>query len=153
MRYDVSPSLTILGCTLWAALDPKDDDIHKWSVTDFKCISGFKTDDFRKAHKHEVDWLAREESHCRVLVMTHHAPALEGTRNPKFAGSDLNKSAFATELVDEACWDLERVRVWMFGHTHWTCDFIKEGIRVVINQRGYTRGAPGFTETKVIEVN
>ena len=160
-RYDLSPTLTILGCTLWAALDPKDDDIHKWSVTDFKRISGFKPDDFRKAHKRDVHWLAdslaklaREEPDRRVLIMTHHAPTMEGTRDPNFSGSeDLNKSAFATELVGGQCWDAERVKVWMFGHTHWNCDFVKENIRVVSNQRGYKSGSQGFMGTKVIEVD
>lgn len=159
-RYDVSPMLTVLGCTLWAALDPKDDDIHTWSITDFKRITGFKPDDFRKAHKRDVDWLveslaelAREEPDRQVLIMTHHAPTMDGTRDPKFnEGPDLNGTAFATELTGGPCWNAEQVKVWMFGHTHWNCDFVREGVRVVSNQRGYKQGGPGFTETKVIEV-
>ena len=86
--------------------------------------------------------------------MTHHAPTVGGTSDPKFAagGPVASGSAFATELVGGPCWDKERVRVWMFGHTHWCCDFVREGVRVVSNQRGYREGVPGFAPDKVVEI-
>ena len=82
--------------------------------------------------------------------MTHHAPTLEGTSNPQYAGSATG-SAFATELVGGPCWT-PQVRVWMYGHTHWNCDVVREGVRVVSNQRGYRDGTPGFELVKIVEV-
>ena len=61
---------------------------------------------------------------------------MEGTRDPKFTGSDLNKTAFGTGLLDGAYWwDAERVKMWMFGHTYWNCGFVREGIRVVTREQ------------------
>lgn len=96
--------------------------------------------------------------------MTHHAPTIEGTSDPNFAGGP-TASAFATELLAGGVggehaeveklgeWEGgEQVRAWMFGHTHWSCDFERAGVRVVSNQRGYKDGDAGFVPDKVIEI-
>ncbi|KAI0332972.1 Ser/Thr protein phosphatase protein [Cubamyces sp. BRFM 1775] len=157
-RHDLSPTLTVLGCTLWARLDPNELDVLRWGVNDFRRIEGFDPDAFQAAHARDAAWLAqavadvaRDEPERRVVVMTHHAPTVEGTSDPRYAEGPTG-SAFATELVGSEVWRKEVVRVWMFGHTHWCCDFEREGVRVVSNQRGYKQGAPGFELDKVIEV-
>ncbi|KAH9889490.1 Ser/Thr protein phosphatase superfamily protein [Cubamyces lactineus] len=157
-RYDLSPTLTVLGCTLWARLNPDDLDVLRWGVNDFRRIQGFDPDAFQVAHARDAAWLAqavadiaRGEPQRRVVVMTHHAPTAEGTSDPKYAGGPTS-SAFATEFVGSEIWRAGVVRVWMFGHTHWCCDFVREDVRVVSNQRGYKDGALGFVLDKVVEV-
>jgi len=80
-RYDISPTLTVLGCTLWARLDPDELDILRWSVTDFKRIGGLTSDVYQALHAHDAEWLensiaqiARDEPQRKIVVMTHHAP-------------------------------------------------------------------------------
>ncbi|OBZ71441.1 hypothetical protein A0H81_08769 [Grifola frondosa] len=128
-RYDISPTLTILGCTLWSALNPDDLDILSWSLTDFRRISSFDPDTFVALHRADVQWLnstvaaiSNEEPERRIVVFTHHAPTLDGTGDPKFNEQPTN-SAFATELTGETCWTSGKVSLWAFGHTHWCCDF------------------------------
>ncbi|KAI0653964.1 Ser/Thr protein phosphatase superfamily protein [Cubamyces menziesii] len=157
-RYDLSPTLTVLGCTLWARLNQDDIDVLSWGLNDFRQIKGFDPSAFQAAHARDAAWLAqavadiaRDEPERRVLVMTHHAPTVEGTSDPKYAQGGPMGSAFATELVGSEVWRAGVVRVWMFGHTHWCCDFEREGVRVVSNQRGYRDGAPGFVLDKVVE--
>ncbi|KAI8973982.1 hypothetical protein BD414DRAFT_498768, partial [Trametes punicea] len=170
-RYDLSQMVTVLGCTLWARLDADDLDVLRRGVTDFRRIEGFDPAAYQVAHARDAAWLAeavaeveREKGRRRVVVMTHHAPTVEGTGDPRYVGG-ATSSAFATEMVGSAVWprrDLGEgadgegtrgaVRVWMFGHTHWCCDFVREGVRVVSNPRGYREGAPGFTPEKVVEV-
>jgi len=53
-------------------------------------------------------------------------------------------SAFATDLLGDASWD--QVKVWVFGHTHFTTQFERNGIKVLSNQRGYV--LPGSREEK-----
>lgn len=160
-RYDLSPTVTILGCTLWAALDQKNLDILSWALQDFKRIEDFTPEAFVAAHRADVAWLnttvaqlAREEPHRRVVVFTHHAPTVEGTSDPKFAGRENpTASAFASELTSEPCWTAGIVTLWAFGHTHWSCDFVRAGVRVVSNQRGYREGGEGFDAGKVITLD
>jgi len=157
IRVDLSPTLTILGATLWSQLNPDDIDILRWSVTDFRSIDGFTPERFLELHQGDLTWLNEEVGQIRaseparqVIVFTHHAPARRGTADPKFAGGP-TESAFATELVGQSCWR-EPVKVWAFGHTHWSCDFVKDGIRVVSNQRGYSTGDAGWNPEFVLQL-
>ncbi|EFI28188.1 hypothetical protein CC1G_14215 [Coprinopsis cinerea okayama7 len=156
-RYDIAPDVTILGCTLWAALDQDKLDILSWAVNDFARITNFKPTDYIQAHEADVSWLKgsvetiREEDPAKkVVVFTHHAPTVQGTGNPKYDGGILS-SAFATELTTTSWWGPPIV-LWAFGHTHWCCNFEKNGVKIFSNQRGYGKGAEGFDETKVISV-
>ncbi|KAI0375101.1 Ser/Thr protein phosphatase protein [Pilatotrama ljubarskyi] len=157
-RYDLSDTVTILGCTLWSRLDPDRESAVRRGLNDFSMIEGFTPRVYTSLHERDLSWLensiasiAEKEPHRRIVVMTHHAPTVEGTSNPQYAGSPIG-SAFATELVDGPCWK-EQVKVWAFGHTHWACDFEREGVRVVSNPKGYGGGRrQGFVPDKVVEI-
>ncbi|KXN81053.1 hypothetical protein AN958_06175 [Leucoagaricus sp. SymC.cos] len=155
-RYDLSSTVTVLGCTLWSRLNPDDVDIIHLSLVDFRAIGGLDPEKFQALHRKDLDWLnesvqdiEKKEPHREIIILTHHAPTMEGTSDPRFEAGPLS-SAFATELVKEPCWG-RRVKVWAFGHTHWNCDFVKEGVRVYSNQRGYKEGEPGYHSSKVLE--
>jgi len=60
-------------------------------------------------------------------------PLIEGTSDPAFDDS-LCKCAFSTDLERMM---KEPVKVWCFGHTHFSSDRIVRGVRVVSNQMGY----------------
>ncbi|THH26372.1 hypothetical protein EUX98_g7813 [Antrodiella citrinella] len=157
-RHDASPILTILGCTLWSALNPDDLDILSWSLTDFKRIDDFNPDVYSAAHRKDVEWLnttisamAREEPERKVVVFTHHAPTIPDTADPKFMDQPTG-SAFATELTKGPCWVSGNVALWAFGHTHWSCDFVREGVRVYSNQRGYRNGDKGYDVARVLDL-
>lgn len=159
-RYDISTEFTILGCTLWAALDPENLDIIGQTLQDFKRIDDFTPAAYLNAHRADVAWLndtvahiASAEPQRKVVVFTHHAPTVDGTSDPKFAGQERpTKSAFASELTGEACWTAGNVVLWAHGHTHWCCDFVRKGVRVVSNQRGSKEGSDTYDPAKVIEV-
>ncbi|KAF8335291.1 Ser/Thr protein phosphatase superfamily protein [Cantharellus anzutake] len=132
----------ILGCTLWSALNPADLEFLIWGLNDFRAIKGMNPEVFCKLHEEEISWLRSKIERIKIdfpekdiVVLTHHAPTVDGTANPKYKGGPTN-SAFATELTGEGFWG-EPIKTWAFGHTHWTCDFVRGGIRVVSNQRGY----------------
>ncbi|KAG6893421.1 hypothetical protein C0992_010046 [Termitomyces sp. T32_za158] len=157
-RHDISPDLTILGCTLWSALNPDDLDILSWSLTDFRRINSFNPDAYVDLHKTDLAWLnstiasiARDEPERHIVVFTHHAPTKDGTGDPKFNDGPTN-SAFVTELTGEECWESRKIKLWAFGHTHWCCDFDRKGIRVYANQRGYGEGRETYDAGKIIEL-
>ena len=149
--------MTVLGCTLWSRLDPEHVDLIRIGLNDFRMINDFTPGVYQTLHKRDVEWLsrtvtelARDEPHRTIAVMTHHAPTVEDTSSPRFRGGQMN-SAFATELSGEEWWP--HVKVWMFGHTHWPCDFERNGVRVLSNPRGYrTAGEDGFDPEMVVEI-
>ncbi|EMD30993.1 hypothetical protein CERSUDRAFT_163587 [Gelatoporia subvermispora B] len=156
-RYDASPTLTILGCTLWSALDSGALDTLSRTLSDFKRIISFDASAFSAAHTADITWLTdnitqirANEPGRRVVVLTHHSPTVQGTSNPKYALGP-TASAFATELTQELFWGAP-VTFWAFGHTHWTCDFERNGVQVYSNQRGSGQGSAGFDPGKVVEI-
>ncbi|KAK1225218.1 hypothetical protein PQX77_011898 [Marasmius sp. AFHP31] len=164
-RYDLPDpnlNLTILGCTLWSSLNQDDLDILSWSLTDFKRISSFTPATYAELHKQDLSFLKEEIRHIRtheperrILVLTHHAPTVEGTSDPKFhsnGSEDPMKSAFATEFSEDPNVWGKPVVMWAFGHTHWNCDFVRNDVRVYSNQRGYKGGSPGFDAAKVVTI-
>jgi hypothetical protein len=79
-------------------------------------------------------WLDHEIAGAQkpLLVVTHHAPTLR-TVYPRLA-LQLSNGAFHNDFDS-----LIRppVLAWIHGHTHFSCEVLVNGIRVVSNQRGY----------------
>lgn len=160
-RHDLSPNLTLLGCTLWSALDPDELDILSWSLQDLRRIDDLSPDAYNALHAGDLAWLnhtaaamARDEPDRRIVVLTHHAPTQQGTSPPQFEGpgASVTKSAFSTELTGQPCWNPQVVKLWAFGHTHYSCDFERAGIRLYANQRGYKQGEGLYDPSGVVTV-
>ncbi|KAJ0350624.1 hypothetical protein COL154_004900 [Colletotrichum chrysophilum] len=155
-RFDIPGSLvTILGCTLWSLVPDEARAAVTAKVKDFEHIEAWTVDDHNEAHLEDVTWLRRELGNVpeerSVIVVTHHAPSMEGTSEPRHSGS-IWSSAFATDLLGAGGW--ERVRRWVFGHTHYSTDEVVQGVRLLSNQRGYVReggvAKDGFNPGRVI---
>lgn len=158
-RFDIPDScVTILGCTLWSGIPGESKDIVQSKIQDFKKIEDWTTDKHNAAHESDLTWLRNELQALRqenenvlkrtdtrsIVVVTHHAPSLQHTSSPRDAQNPWS-AAFGTDLLSER-WD--GVKVWVFGHTHYTTEFKERGIRIISNQRGYvlpwSTGTEGF---------
>lgn len=159
-RFDISPRLTILGCTLFSAIDSAHESLISYKVKDFTRIEDGKwtVQRHQDAHRHDLSWLngqvahlAAHEPHRKIVIFSHYAPTLAPEAfDSKHAGSTLS-SIYGTDLSKQPCSTTGQVKIWAFGHTHWNCDFEVDGIRYVSNQRGYeSRVAAGFDVSKVV---
>ena len=70
--------------------------------------------------------------HHPVVVVTHHAPALQSI-HPRYAGNLLN-AAYASDL--ERLIGNSNIRLWVHGHMHNSVDYTLGETRVVCNPRG-----------------
>ncbi|KAI1073494.1 putative calcineurin-like phosphoesterase [Whalleya microplaca] len=140
---DPDSNLTILGCTLWSAITENAHSVVESKVNDFKKIHGWTAKKHNEVYIEESTWLRNQVAHValqnnhaerRILVATHHAPCLEGTSRPEHSSNPWT-SAFATDLVGQGGWI--GVKTWVFGHTHYSTNLTRNGIRIVANQRGY----------------
>lgn len=149
-RVDLDGGVTVLGATLHSMiLKDRKEQIER-CVSDFRTIGGWTVEDHNREHELDKEWLEKElvaidaeeatGVEKRVVIVTHHAPSFTGTSAPEHEGSALG-SAFCTELlrnVEKRWRGAEMVRLWVFGHTHFSTDFsTRRGIRVVANQKGY----------------
>lgn len=160
-RFDIPNSaITILGCTLWSSVPEDAREVVRMKVKDFEKIDGWAIDDHNGSHEADLTWLrhqaleiqrenksrARRERVRDILVVTHHAPSMQETSSPKNVSNPWS-CAFATDLLGDASW--AEVKAWVFGHTHFTTQFERNGIKVFSNQRGYV--LPGSIEEKSAE--
>ncbi|RMZ72878.1 Ser Thr phosphatase superfamily [Pyrenophora seminiperda CCB06] len=166
-RYDVNSTITILGCTLWSSIQPTQAATISSRSTDLNSERGIKNWTLKRhaeEHKLDVAWLnaqistiESDEPHRHVIIATHHSPTMDPRANaPHHKGSPVS-SNFVTDLSQQLCWQSPMVRLWAFGHTHFTCSFRDEetGKLVVANQKGYAglgaAGKKARMKVKVVE--
>ena len=164
-RYDMSDTVTVLGCTLFSSIPHSQRDSVARIVSDFSRISDWSVYSHDVAHQIDLQWLNSEvasciqhEPHRSIVVLTHHSPtALEEADDPKHVRDDMQiRSAFTTDLSDQICWKNPKVKLWAFGHTHFNFDIVDPltGKRIVANQKGYSKEGPfDFSNTKVVDVD
>ncbi|KAL4950223.1 Metallo-dependent phosphatase-like protein [Aspergillus filifer] len=170
-RFDIpDSSVTVLGCSLWSNIPDKSRDMVRMKIQDFEKIKGWSVDDHNTVYESDLAWLLgeirsiNEENKSQtqgdkrsILVVTHHAPALKRTSDPKHEKNPWSV-AFGTDVLGKFPRG-SPVRSWIFGHTHYTTEFRERGIQVVANQRGYVlpwmklnEPKNGFDVEKVIHV-
>lgn len=83
-----------------------------------------------------IDKVNSEEILCdSVIVISHFPPVRENTSAHKYRGNEL-QAYFSWDNImkDRTC---SKIKVWVSGHTHWSYNFILNGIRYISNQMGY----------------
>lgn len=134
-----------IGSTLWSRVPKKAIDDVEWYMNDYRSIYVGKKEvtvkETNKWHEQSVRYLYEKitESKLPVVVLTHHAPLMKGTSDPKYENSSdpdtkLTNHGFATNLESLM---KPNLFFWGFGHTHWCCDFTHRNVRIYSNPRGY----------------
>ena len=90
-------------------------------------------------------WLQETEGEKRCVV-THFVPH-ELAIHPIYKGNEMN--AYFTVDMDRY---MGQVPLWMFGHTHASCDLEVNGTRLIANPRGYGNENPDFNRNLIVEI-
>jgi hypothetical protein len=149
----------LIGSTLWSHIPDEAAATVSCEVNDYRKIYTedglLTTDDVNLLHEKAVAFVQREirraiADNMIPVVISHHAPQIEGAALPAYI-STVRNAAFSTDLRDL----YPGVHTWIFGHTHFTCDFIDptSGTRILSNPKGYPgeRGVM-FQRSLVIDV-
>lgn len=157
-------NVVVLGCRLFSFVPPKNEMAVSFGLNDFFHIDGWDVRMHNEAHTRDLAWLNAqvadlEQSDVKIMIFSHWSPSLDiRAVDPKHSGSPI-ASAFATDLSGEACYKSDKVRLWAFGHTHYSCDFTverKDGaspLRLLANQKGYYFAqAEGYDCVKTVEL-
>jgi hypothetical protein len=161
-RYDISPTLSVLGCTLFSQVMHEQIDHVSLRLNDFYQIKDWSVEAHSEAHRADLDWLNSEidsierlDPGRKIVVLTHYCPLTSmDVVDPRHQDSKIS-SGFMTDLSGERCWKSSVVKLWAFGHTHFNCDFrdVDHGKRVISNQRGYySSQAASFDGAKIFEI-
>lgn len=134
---------TFVGCTLWSRIPPRQFLTVMDGISDYTFIADEKGHQLtpetnNRWHDEHRVWLTqtlfRLRARERIAVVTHHSPLFDlDTVAPKYRQSKFNV-AFMSEQSHLMGGP---VKIWMFGHTHWTFDENRKGTRVVSRPVGY----------------
>lgn len=143
----------VVGVTLWTDIPERMQTMAESMVNDYSFIHVkegkstrlVKAKDVQGWFKEEVQFikdnaLEAKRKKQQMVVLTHHAPTLVNSSDPKFAESPIS-IAFSSNLDHLMGRGLANpysaIHTWAFGHTHWCCDQHINGVHVVSNQYGY----------------
>ena len=135
--YDLPNDIRIIGATLWSYVtDVQRPDVQCF-IADYRYIQDWTIDKNNVEYCKTVAYLKEEIAVAkakgqRLIVVTHHAPAVEGTSPPLHDKSRL-KSAYASDLT--ALFS-PTIAVWCHGHTHHSHIQHVKCMTLVSNQRG-----------------
>ena len=132
-RCDLNEQVTVLGCTLWSSIQPDQAAEVRSRMKDYnqeRGIQDWTPERSCTEHIRDVEWLNEQVSHIQateqhrsIIVATHHCPTTDPrATDPKHASSSMS-SGFCSDLSMELCWTSPAVKVWAFGHTHYSCAF------------------------------
>lgn len=97
----------------------------KLKIEDMKLMSDIELEKYN-------EFLNTEHDCDNIIIVTHFPPLNIGTSDPIHNGSMLNPYFSWSSLPIHP-----KIKIWCSGHTHWSYDFDKDGIRYVANQLGY----------------
>lgn len=161
-----------LGATAWTDFSIHGERLYS-ALDAEKLMSDYKkiraTSKFRKLIPSDLirineqtrDWLRRElvEPYSgKTVVITHHAPLRESLPEWRRISNDELNPAYANDWLAEAFFAGDKVQFWVHGHIHNACDYVRNGVRVICNPRGYadTHGGQhlvnGFNPWLVLDV-
>jgi len=126
-----------IGSTLWS--NPESAK----GLNDFKMIHKKEGDnvvpisiyDFKAMHVEAKDFIKDElaKDDMPKILVTHFPPLRNGTSHPKY----FPPNPYFANTLEDLDFNLKNVKAWLSGHTHFSYDFEKDGIRFLSNQFGY----------------
>jgi len=155
-------NIDVYGTTFWTNPIFNSTYESKMYINDYNWITYFKQGldrvvdlDINYMSELSYDSLNSLQNHLKqtkkqTIVVTHFPPLRSGTSNPKYLQDNnrLLNSYFTWPDITINNLYLNNVPIWISGHTHWSYDFERDGIRFIGNQLGYKSE---ITETNLNE--
>lgn len=103
--------------------------------------------EFRKFERGLKSWLKDSEASEKRIVISHFAPSPQ-TIAPQYEGSLINPY-FTVDMEKYMGWK----GMWLYGHTHSSCDLMVGETRVIANPKGYgNENARAYNPHLVLEI-
>lgn len=139
--------INFFGTTLWTDMNMMlAEKATRRYLNDFRLISvnGKMLTSKQMYEENELARVALRHTDANVII-THHVPNKEGI-HPRWACNDGNYGFMNVNLQTKG-------ELWIFGHTHDSADYWKDGTHFICNPRGYgVENLANFEPLKVIEI-
>lgn len=152
-------NVVLLGATLWSKIPDQDVAAVLKKMSEFDetsgVLGGWSVEKHNAEHKRDLRWLRQEVANAtkpaagpdgklasgpqtgneakQIVIVTSFAPDLREALDPWQVDAPWS-SAYGTDMLNAIEW--KGVKTWICGTTGRTCEFKKNGITVICNQRG-----------------
>lgn len=137
----------IIGCPLWTYY-PDVLPVYRVRIKDIT------SSEYNNRFKEDLLFLEQgiaysKQNGLKTLIATHYPPSYSVSGDEPLRGGKY-KSLYYNNL--DYLVTREKVHTWVFGHVHQNRDFMKNGTRLVGNQKGKKEeNIVGFSHKKIIE--
>lgn len=129
----------IVTCTLWT-----NSSLY---CNDYKSVKYFDADERKRLYSEHLDFLENNVD-FETIVITHHAPLIEGAQKPEHIG-DSNTSLYCNNLPHL----VNRSKAWIYGHTHYVSDLRRSnGTIVSTNPIGNKKEKLAYAKSAILKV-
>ena len=133
-QYEIYDNYCFIGSTLWSNITDfryKINDVHK--IPNFNCLK------YNELNKFCVDFIKDSiEKNDNCVVITHHMPS-ESLIHPKYKTLELQLYSkwFFCDMDSIIQTNKNKIKVWIYGHTHMPSVNLIHNIPIVCNPIGY----------------
>lgn len=133
-----------IGSTLWSQTTDTENLMDYVKILDYSVTRNRKipvTSEFtnilhEKAKKYLIDAINESE---KCIVVTHFPPLQANTSDPIYNDQpQYLRDYFASNILLDPAINRQHIVCWCYGHTHYSNDFVYNGVRLFSNQIGYT---------------
>lgn len=136
----------IIGSTLWSNIPDSNKFLLQNTINDYNLIymdknTKLDVDITNEWNKNSLQFIENAITNTRknVIVLTHHAPLFSDASTGKYTADPIyinskNNYAFHNDLHNII---KQPIKLWIYGHTHYTSKFYVNGVIVATNQLGY----------------
>jgi len=160
-------NINIYGATFWTQPPFATTYDAKISINDYNWITYFKQGQDQVVNL-DINYVKElsdgsftslqkylNETDKKTIVMTHFPPNRSGTSHPRYLAEKRTANLyFAWPDGTLQNFKLDNVLTWISGHTHWSYDFMEDGVRLIGNQLGYKSevGDTGVNEDGLYDI-
>lgn len=140
-----------LGTTLWSRIDDDSNEIN-----DTYSIIDFTVDNYRQLHN-ECEAFIREtleNTNKQVIIISHHLPSYQLIHDKYKTKHYLPYNQwFATDFNDLLQTYNNKIKAWIYGHTHTGNETEINGVKLYCNPLGYRGENNKISYVKTFDIN
>jgi predicted MPP superfamily phosphohydrolase len=149
-KCEIYENYCFIGSTMWSNITD-----FRYKINDVKNIPNFDCIKYNETNKICVDFLKDSISkNDNCIVITHHMPS-ESLIHPKYKTMDIQlyNKWFYCDMDDVIKNNNEKIKVWIYGHTHTPSSVLIHGVPIVCNPIGYPKENMYNDFNKIITLN
>jgi predicted phosphohydrolase len=147
--FELYDNHCFIGSTMWSNITD-----FRYKINDVKKIPNFNCTDYNQLNSSCVDFLKNSISkNDNCIVITHHMPS-ESLIHQKYKTLEMQlyNKWFYCDMDDVIKNNKDKIKAWIYGHTHTPLDATLDKVPVICNPIGYPNENTYSDFSKTIEL-